>query len=167
MTENEAAPSVPFEDGPVVHLPGWLVKAATLMGVWFAIALHVTWCITLLLGSSPKSTTAIHSLALLWPNRYGLVLVLLAVAGCAATAIFMRASRARLLMLVPQQLALGISASGAVVAIGRGAYPDGTHRGSLFLLSDQIPAVLALLIHSATIIYLALLMTKTEWVRQR
>jgi hypothetical protein len=165
---NEAAPpSVPFEDGPVVHLPGWLVKAATLMGVWFAIALHITWCIALLLSSTPKETTAIHSLGLLWPNRYGLVLVLLAVAGCATAAIFMKPSRARLLMLVPQQLALGISASGAVVAIGSGAYPDGTHRDSMFLLSDQIPAVLALVIHSATIIYLALLMTKTEWVGQR
>lgn len=133
------------------------LEPATMLGVWFAVALHTVWVITLLIGSPPKNVTGVHSLAELFPNRYGLAIILAVVAACATGGIFHRAGLAKILLLTPQQLVLGLSAAGAVNAMIVGHFADGVARPQLFLVADQTPVVLALLVHSATILYLALL----------
>lgn len=132
--------------------------ALALLGVWFAVGLHLIWSILLLVSDAPKSTTAIYTLSQLFPNRYGLSIVLVVVAGCALYGLFKHTSGVtdRVLLLAPQQLILGISAAGAIRAVALGQFADGTVRSSAFLLADQAPAVLALLVHSASIVFLAL-----------
>lgn len=132
--------------------------ALALLGVWYAIALHLTWSLLLLMSSAPEQTTAVYTLAQLFPNQYGLALILVAVAGCATYGLFKRSTDItdRVLLLAPQQILLGISASGALVAMATGEFADGTARSSAFLIADQAPAVLALFVHSASIAFLAL-----------
>jgi hypothetical protein len=137
---------------------GWRPgPGAALMGVWFAIALHGLWAGLLLFSDQPKNVTAVYALAALFPDRFGLAIVLVSVAGCALYGILRNDGTigARIALLLPQQLALGVSAAGAVHSMLAGQYADGVARSHVFLTADQAPAVLALFIHSATIIYLA------------
>lgn len=128
------------------------------MGVWFAVLLHLTWAMLLLFSEAPKNVTAVSALAELFPDSRGLIIVLIAVAGCATYGILRRNGTvgARVALLLPQQIALAISAIGAVQAMILARFPDGVERSHAFLIADQMPAILALLIHSATIVYLAL-----------
>ena len=127
-----------------------------LMGVWFAVTLHFVWAIVLFVTPSARHTTGVWALSQLFPNRFGLAILLLVVAGCATASLFMRISLAKILMLAPQQIFLGISAAGAIRAMVVSHFADGTIRPTGFLVADQVPVVLALLVHSATISYLAL-----------
>lgn len=134
-----------------VHTPYGL----PLMGVWFAVALHFTWAATLFATPSARKTTGIWALSQLFPNRFGLALLLVVVASCATASLFLRLSLAKILLLAPQQIFLGISAAGAIRAMVLSHFADGVTRPAGFLVADQVPVVLALLIHSATIAYLA------------
>jgi hypothetical protein len=128
------------------------------MGVWFAVALHTLWAFLLLGSDAPKHATAIAELAAIFPAKSGLAIVLLSVAACAMYGIVKPAHTisSRVLLLTPQQFALGISAYGAIRAMWLSQFADGVHRPTTFLIADQSPAVLALLIHTTTIAYLAL-----------
>jgi hypothetical protein len=132
--------------------------ALALLGVWFAIGLHAIWASLLLFSSEPEQTTAIYTLSRLFPNQYGLAIVLITVASCALYGLFKKGGNItdRVLLLAPQQILLGISAAGAVRAMALGEFADGTVRSSAFLIADQAPAVLALFVHSGSIVYLAL-----------
>lgn len=129
-----------------------------LTGVWFAVTLHTVWACLLFVNGDARHATALYSLARLWPARIGLALVLLAVAACATYALLrVRAvALSRILLLIPQQLVLGVSAAGAVRAMVLGHFADGIARPTAFIVADQLPAVLALFAHSATIVCLAL-----------
>lgn len=144
----------------LVWKPG---AASALMGVWFAVGLHLLWALLLNLNATPLQVTSVHSLAELFPNPHGLSIVLLSVAGCALYGILKQGGTVmtRVLLLLPQQIVLAISASGAIKAMLVGHFADGVARSHTFLIADQAPAVLALLIHSATILYLAL---SERWV---
>lgn len=139
--------------GKWIHTPYGL----PLMGVWFAVCLHFIWAVTLLATESARKTTGIWALSQLFPNRYGLAFLLLVVAGCATTSLFMRLSLAKILLLAPQQIFLGVSAAGAIRAMVLSHFADGVVRPTGFLVADQVPVVLALVVHSATITYLALM----------
>lgn len=121
--------------------------------------LHMLWAGLLLFSDSPKDVTAIYALSKLYPNRFGLAIILIAVASCATYALLRHSGSvgSRVVLLLPQQILLAISAVGAVRAMALGHYADGVARSHVFLIADQSPAVLALVIHSATILYLALL----------
>lgn len=132
--------------------------ALSLFGVWFAIALHLVWATLLLVTDAPQQTTAIYTLSQLFPNQYGLAIILLAVAGCSTYGLLKKGSGItdRVLLLAPQQIVLGISAAGVARAMILGEFADGTARSSAFLIADQAPALLALFVHSASIVFLAL-----------
>lgn len=132
-----------------------LMQAASLLGIWYAVALHGLWCIGLLISTDPMGATAVHGPAMLFPNRFGLAIVLVAVAGCAIGGIFMRLGTSKILLLVPQQLMLGVSAASAMQAIVAGQFADGVPRPTWFIIADQSPAIVALFVHSMTILYLA------------
>lgn len=128
----------------------------TLMGVWFAVILHLIWATTLIVGNGAnRRTTGLYALSQLFPNHVGLAVILIAVAGCALLGILSRPSLGKVFLLVPQQLVLGVSAAGALHAMAASQFADGVVRSQTFLIADQSPVVLALLIHSATIMYLA------------
>lgn len=131
---------------------------AALMGVWFAVMLHLLWAGLLLFSENPLHITAMYALAWLFPMRFGLAIVLVSVAACATYGIMRHSASvgARTMLLLPQQLVLAISAAGAARAMWLGAYADGVPRSHFFIVADQAPAIFAMFIHSATIIYLAL-----------
>ena len=128
------------------------------MGVWYAVSLHAIWAALLFGNAKAMRSTAVSGPAKLFPNHYGLAILLVTVAVCALTGIYLkRLSASKVMLLVPQQIMLGLSAFAAVKAMYFGHFADGVPRPRPFLIADQAPAVLALLVHSATIIYLALL----------
>jgi hypothetical protein len=54
--------------------------------------------------------------------------------------------------LLPQQAIMTFSAYAAVVAVGVAHYGDGVPRPRLFILADQVPAVLTMVLHTAAMI---------------
>lgn len=142
--------------GRVVEwLKSVLRAAGLLLGVWYAVFLHCVWAVALLASGAALNATAVHGPALLFPNRYGLALLLAVVAWSAVAGVFMPLGIPKILLLIPQQIMLGLSASAAMYAVVVGHYADGTPRSSLFILADQVPAILALLVHSLSILYIA------------
>lgn len=134
-----------------------------MMGVWYAVALHLVWAALLLFSSAAQHATAVSAVSRLFPNRYGLAIILLTVAGCATIGIYLKKlSMTKIMMLVPQQLILGISAAGVLRAMYLSHFADGVQRPRDFLIADQLPAVLALLVHSATILYLTYLIWERD-----
>jgi hypothetical protein len=129
-----------------------------LTGVWYAVTLHVIWATLLFTGDDAKHATAVYTLARLFPAKTGLAIVLLFVAIMASYGLLKRTGPpgGRIMLLVPQQLVLGISAAGCVRAMWLGHFADGVTRPTAFLIADQAPAILALMAHSATIFYIAL-----------
>ena len=128
-----------------------------LMVVWYAVALHLIWAICLFVSPAALHATAVAGPARLFPNRFGLAILLIAVASVAVISLFLkRLTPEKILLLVPQQLMLGLSAAAALSAMSHGHFADGVTRPHTFLVADQIPTVLALVFHSATIVILAL-----------
>jgi len=54
--------------------------------------------------------------------------------------------------LLPQQAIMTFSAYAAVVAVAAAQYGDGVTRPRLFILADQVPAVLTMVLHTAAVI---------------
>ena len=137
-----------------------------MMGVWYAIVLHFVWAgLVLTTNNAPRHATAVASVAELFPAKAGLAIVFATVAFCALLSIYQkRITGLKIALLVPQQLILGVSAAGALRAMYLGHFADGVPRPHGFIIADQLPAVLALLVHSATIIYLAYEMWERDQV---
>lgn len=157
-------PHLPRPSLPTSHNWGHWLKGATMMGVWYAIVLHFTWAgLVLVTNNAPEHATAVSSVAELFPAKAGLAIVFSTVALCALISIYQRhLSPLKIALLIPQQLILGVSAAGALRAMYLAHYADGVTRARGFIIADQLPAVLALLVHSATIMYLAYVMWERE-----
>jgi len=56
------------------------------------------------------------------------------------------------ILLIPQQFFMLLSAGGSIVAIYHGYYADGVVRSSAFILADQSPWVLAALLYTFSIL---------------
>jgi hypothetical protein len=61
----------------------------------------------------------------------------------------------RILLLLPQQSLLVISALGALSAIISGHFADGVVRPWGFIMADQFPIILSAILYSVSIVYLA------------
>lgn len=134
------------------------LHSIALFGVWYAVLLHLTWAGLLFASAVPEHVTGVHALSQLFPNRIGLAIILLTVAACAVGGILLRRlSVTKILLLCPQQLLLGVSAAGALHAMWVGHFADGVPRPHIFIIADQMPQVLALVIHSLTMLFLAYL----------
>lgn len=120
--------------------------------IWYAIALHFVWGVCLLFSPDPLGVTAIHTFGGALPHRWlGALFIGVAV----FAAVEMMAQRWGfwwLMLLIPQQAVLMLSAWGALHAISTSRFADGVPRPPLFILCDQLPAVLAAVFHSAALI---------------
>jgi hypothetical protein len=65
-------------------------------------------------------------------------------------------------LMLPQQTLLVISGIGAARASYLGAFPDGVIRSHEFILSDQAPAVLAVVTHTCAIFLATLRLVWSE-----
>lgn len=115
--------------------------------IWYAICLHWLWGVLLLSSPTPLEITAIAAsahLGLASASHLGilyLTVAFLALLGLAAP------RGINVIMLIPQQIILVISAFGAIRAMALGTFADGVLRPVPFLIADQAPAVLAAFFH--------------------
>jgi hypothetical protein len=138
----------------VKHLVGpWIV--------WYAIVLHAAWAVMLLFNGDALGATSTHYFHNC--NRFVVSAVFFSVAILAAWSVTRKTmSMGTLLALLPQQLILMVSAYTACLAVWHSAYGDGVIRPTLFILADQLPIILTMVIHTATIIEMHLLPGRRE-----
>ncbi len=121
--------------------------------VWYAVLLHVLWGILLLANATPCGATALHVYS--GVPRYLMTSLLFAAAALAAFGATRRpASWRGLVALLPQQGLLSVSAFGALLAVIDAHYLDGVTRPRLFILADQAPVILTMLLHTVAVIEL-------------
>ena len=114
-----------------------------------AVILHLVWAVTLLVDASGVGATAVSALHRIVPMPF-LPWVII---GCGMLAIAAVAARPLwfVLLLIPQQILLMISASGAIDAIWLGQFADGVLRSRAFLMVDQSYSIILMLGHTAAI----------------
>ena len=123
--------------------------------IWYAIVLHVSWSLMLLVSDAPSNTTPIHALTQL-TDGHGLAFMLLTVGLLAMWSMLRRKAVSvwSLILLLPQQSVMVMTACGALRAILASQYADGVPRPVLFIAADQLPAILAALAHTGAILEL-------------
>ena len=98
--------------------------------------------------------TALSGLGQRFGGPYPLAAVLFVVAILATIALFVarKSPVGTLLLLLPQQCVLVLSAGGAVDAMVLSQFADGVVRPRAFLMADQFPIVLATVMHTVAIL---------------
>jgi hypothetical protein len=125
--------------------PSWII--------WYAVLLHMLWGILLVASPAPYGATAMHVYASV--PRVALAGVLFLASGLAAWAItWPQPSWKTLAALLPQQALLTISAYAALLAAAEAHYGDGVIRPRLFILADQAPVILTMVLHTVAIVEL-------------
>ncbi len=123
--------------------PSWII--------WYAVLLHTLWGVLLLASPSPYGATAMHVYDAV--PRYALAAVLFLASGLATWAIvWPQPSWRSLAALLPQQALLTISAYAALLAVVEAHYGDGVIRPRLFILADQAPVILTMVLHTAAVV---------------
>ena len=120
--------------------------------IWYAVVLHVVWGAMLLLDSRASYTTGIHALTDMFGSPVVAGVFLLVVGVLAAYGLFR--SRTSMIGYLPQQFALLVSAGGAMRAMTMQQFADGVTRPFAFIFCDQLPAVLAAVLHSVALVVL-------------
>lgn len=137
--------------------------------IWCAIALHTLWGCLLLISGEALGATALHGFADL--PRLLTAAILFAVAGLAAVAtlrVTMRGPRVlTLVLLLPQQAVLTVSATSSVMAVIHGRYADGVPRPWYFILADQAPVILTMALHTIAVVQLHLTSATTDDLRAK
>ena len=124
--------------------------------LWYVTLLHAVWGISLLRSDDPTKTTPIALMSVLIPTHILLGIILLIIAALASIGLCIsRKTYWRLLLLLPQQFFISLSAIGGLLAAARGQYADGTVKSSAHIFVDQLPIILA-----ATFYIVALLTEK-------
>lgn len=119
--------------------------------ILYAIILHYIWAATLLIDGAAAAVTATSGLY----GRFDLVIpyFLIFAATTALLSLFLpRTTLWPILLVLPQQFALTLSAYTALSAMVVGQFADGTIRPPAFIIADQCPAVLIMLFHTVAIL---------------
>jgi hypothetical protein len=135
----------------MLHMQGRVVSIMVL----YCVILHLGWAVGLLLDPSAVYTTPVYSLYQVFGAPPMLSFVLALVALAAGVAVIGRSPWAVLLML-PQQILLMISADGVLLAIWHSAYADGVERSRAFIAVDQWGVIIAAIFHPVAMLAYAL-----------
>lgn len=130
------------------------------LAVWAAIILHLSWVVLLLVpGTHAYNATPVHEVyGLAGYSAWRTAALLAFVAGSASVGLFRHVSPGiKLIYCFPQQLILGVSAAGAILAVYNSAYADGVLRPATFIAADQLAVVLTWLGHTAALMLLYLI----------
>jgi hypothetical protein len=126
--------------------------------ITYAVLLHLVWSFLFLTGHSAiLNITAIHSFTKYIPTEdpyiHGLIFLIVGVFAGVGTMWKGESNKMiGLLLLIPQQILLLISAQGAVDAMVLSAFADGVIRPREFLIADQMPVVLATVLHTVALL---------------
>lgn len=123
--------------------------------VMFAIALHLWWALMIVLDISALHATGLASLYhyIAQPQLLAAVIVGATLMSFAA---MVSSARWIVLLFLPQQVLLMMSAAGVVEAIWLAQFADGVMRPRAFIASDQIYSVLAAIGHTTAIVTIAM-----------
>lgn len=140
---------------------GWLGRLPKLnlqhshyLIILYAIVLHLTWAVLLLIDADTGFATAVHTLEFfVVPARA--TDMYLSVAVFALVGLIYPKGIFSSLCLLPQQLVMMISAGGAAWAMWLGQFADGVQRSHSFIIADQAPAVIAAILHTYAVVMIA------------
>lgn len=121
--------------------------------ILYAVLLHMAWGIALLVDVSAANITALNGISkILGTSGLGILSLLVAVSAAVSTLLTDRPLG--LVLVLPQQMLLVLSASSALEAIISGHFPDGVFRPAAFIFCDQLPAILIVILHTGAILEL-------------
>jgi hypothetical protein len=119
--------------------------------IWYAILLHTLWGVLLLINQVPYGATAIHIYG--GVPRYLMAALFFAASGLAVYGVTRpHPTWQSLASLLPQQGLLTVSAYAAFVAVIISRYGDGVLRPRVFILADQAPVILTMILHTAAVV---------------
>jgi hypothetical protein len=119
--------------------------------IWYAIILHwIQGTLLVLDDSAGLVTSTSHVREWLNTSSDGLGLLYITVGSFAALSLLLlpRFSVFRIIVLLPQQFFLILAAIGASIAILNSQFADGVIRSQYFIGADQIPIVIATILHT-------------------
>lgn len=119
--------------------------------VMYAILLHAAWAILILMDSSAMNATAVHAIAAVFVYPTLTALVIGGASLLACVGLWTRRPSVMLLLL-PQQVVLMMSAAGAIEAMWLSQFADGVLRPWQFIAADQLYSVVAAIGHTIAII---------------
>ena len=131
-----------------------------------AIIMHFLWGLCLILSPVAIHTTGIDIVLQAFPNHYIAGLIFSIIAGCSFLSILRnKIDWIGVLLLIPQQILLIISAGGALNNIFLGHFADGVVRSRYFIFADQLPAILITIFYTLAILqtYTNVFRNKTQW----
>ena len=122
--------------------------------IWHVIALHCVWSALLISSDAAAWVTAINSLYVLLGKSYGAVSAAVTIAAVLAGASLLRGRRDiwGILLIIPQQFLLIISAHGAITAMVLSQFADGVIRPRAFIMADQMAPVLIAIFHTCAVL---------------
>ena len=118
--------------------------------VLFSVALHLVWAMLIIADTSAMDATAIASVHR-WIDYPWIILALISVASLAIIGLA-AGSPWFVLLLIPQQILLTMSAVGAIEAIWISQFADGVIRSRAFITADQVYSILTAIGHTAAIV---------------
>jgi len=121
------------------------------MMVLYAAILHLVWATTFYINEAAGNGTGLHAVSLLVPVA-GLLPLLILASIAALIGAFFNFPGSHYLLL-PQQVLLLISATGAITAMWLGHFADGVERSHAFIIADQAYVVLTAVSHTLALVF--------------
>jgi hypothetical protein len=131
-----------------------MIKAHRGIMIWYASALHLTWAIIVTANQTALNTTALHGIYIVF-GRVAAPILFIAAALPIIALYFVKRRLLSVILMLPQQSLLCISAFIALRAIYLSQFPDGVVRSSWFIATDQAPSIIAAVFYSVAIIQAA------------
>ena len=133
--------------------------------IWYAVVLHVVWGAVLMFSAAPANTTPLAKLSKLLPPQL-LGAVLLAVGLWAGLATWRgKHSPSEVAGLLVQQGLLVATGISSLWQVALGCYADGVPRPWAFIFADQLPSILAPVMHTFALLD-AFVWTGNGWTRR-
>ena len=122
--------------------------------ILYAVILHFSWGVLLLLDDSAGWATAVHSVLVWLGPSYATAAIMFVVAIGAAAGLHRRLAHSLwgVGLMLPQQIVLITSAAGAIQAMALSSFADGVVRPAAFIIADQLPVVLVAIAHTVAIV---------------
>ncbi len=130
------------------------MKQSKSLIIIYAILLHLTWAAALLYDPAAGNATAVHTFLSFVSPEFAVATYII-VADVAIFGLVYKKSIIKPLCMLPQQFIMMVSAGGALWAMWLGQFADGVQRSHAFLIADQMPAVIAAILHTYAIIKIA------------
>lgn len=122
--------------------------------VWFAILLHILWAIDMFIDPVQSGlATAPYAVK----SAFGSIAPTILFMGCmlAFLGMIIHHRMWSVILMLPQQTLLFVSAVGAVKAIVLGHFADGVQRSRMFIATDQEPAIILAVLYTIAIFQVA------------